>query len=277
MLREQNLFEDLGALPVFAPEKGVAFGVESHGDKIFGRVLVPAELTEGERTPAVLLMHGYPGLERNMDIPYAFRRAGIATAYFSYRGVWGGKGTYNFTHLIEDVETMLDYLRDNAEKLRIDPERIYLVGHSMGGFATLNAIARGAKVRGAVVLAPCDMGMRCIDEPERFATMMLTPKSGYFNLASETDLADDMIAHAAERRFTALADKIPQELPLYFIGGTKDTTVPPEQHIMPLFELLKARGMDVSYESVADGHAFTSHRIWLIRTIFKYIAQMEEK
>lgn len=275
MLREQNLFEDLGALPVFAPEKAVAFGVESHGDKVFGRILIPAEVNEGDRSPVVLLLHGYPGLERNMDIPYAFRRAGIAAAYFSYRGVWGSKGTYNFSHLIEDTETMLDYLRENAERFRIDPERIYLFGHSMGGFATLNAIARGAKVRGAVVLAPCDMGMRCIDEPELFENMMLTPKSGYFNLASESDIADDMRAHAQERRFTALADKIPQDMPLYFIGGEKDTTVPPAQHIMPLLDLLKARGMNVSYTSVSDGHAFTAHRIWLIRTVFKYIEEME--
>ena len=93
MLREQNLFEDLGALPVFAPEKAVAFGVESHGDKVFGRILIPAEVNEGDRSPVVLLLHGYPGLERNMDIPYAFRRAGIAAAYLTAEATAQGLGS----------------------------------------------------------------------------------------------------------------------------------------------------------------------------------------
>ena len=32
-----------------------------HNDSIFGRFLVPAMATDTERTPALVMLHGYPG------------------------------------------------------------------------------------------------------------------------------------------------------------------------------------------------------------------------
>lgn len=276
MLCKERLYADIGETPVVLAERSVNFRVNCGGDDVYARIMLPALMREDERTPCVVLLHGYPGLERNMDIPYALRRAGIACVYFSYRGVWGSKGSYCFSHLIEDTLCMLDHLREKAEKWHLDPEHLYLVGHSMGGFATLNAIARGAKVRGAICISPCDMGMRCIDEPERFADMMLTPRSGYFTMPNESYLEDDTRAHAHEWRFTALADKIPQTMPLRFIGGKKDSTCETETHILPLYNLLKARGMDVTLAEANDGHAYSAHRIWLTNTIFDYIEEMEQ-
>lgn len=277
MLYEERLFADIGDTPVVASERSVNFRVNCHGSDIFARIMLPAVMNEGERAPVALMLHGYPGLERNMDVPYALRRTGIASVYFSYRGVWGSKGDYCFSHLIEDVLCVLDHLREKADKWRIDPERIYLVGHSMGGFAALNAIARGAKVRGAVLISPCDMGMRYLDEPEKFAGMMLTQNSGYFSTPNERYIEDDVAANAKIWRFTALADKIPQEMPLHFIGGKKDTTCPTPTHIQPLYDLLEARGMDITLVEADDGHAYSSHRIWLMKLIFRYIEEMEKK
>lgn len=276
MLCEKYLFADQEeALAV--PASNVALIINSHGSDIYGRILLPALADESERAPVAVMLHGYPGLEQNMDVPPALRRAGIATLYFSYRGVWGSHGYYCFSHLIEDVSSVLEHLRENAEKYRIDPERIYLVGHSMGGFATLNSIARGAKVRGAVVMAPCDMGRRYEDDRDRFDTMMLTQKKGYFNTPDEDYLPGDAAKHAAEWRFTALADKIPQDMPLHFIGGTQDTMTPPEVDIMPLYRLLEARGMDISYAELPAGHTFTAYRTRLTRMIYQRIEAMDKR
>ena len=276
MLNKAYLYQDVDESTMAVPSKSVSFIIDSHGDSIFGRFLLPAMATEAEHAPVLVMLHGYPGLEQNMDMPPVLRRGGIATLYFSYRGVWGSHGYYSFSHLIEDAFTVVNWIRDHAEAYHVDPERIYLMGHSMGGFTALNAIAQGIPVRGAVIMAPCDMAMRHENEPQSFDSMMETAAKGYFRLASQDALREDMEAHYKQWRFDALADKIPQTMPLHFIGGAKDTTVPPKTHIFPLYHLLQARNMDVSYQELDAGHIFTPCRIALTNMVFDLVVKMEQ-
>ena len=106
MMREQYLFEDPAAAAI--PAQNSSLRIDSHGSRIFGRVLMPGADSPETRTPTVVFLHGYPGVEKNLDIPQALRRTGVATVEFSYRGVWGSHGYYCLSHLIEDAETVLD-------------------------------------------------------------------------------------------------------------------------------------------------------------------------
>ena len=54
--------------------------MDSHGDRIFGRYLSPALYKEGERRPVVIMCHGMPGQEQNIDLAQALRRATFASA-----------------------------------------------------------------------------------------------------------------------------------------------------------------------------------------------------
>ena len=100
--------------------------------------------------PVVVLLHGNPGNERNLDLAQALRRAGYATLYFNYRGSWGSGGTFSRTHAIEDVHAALQFVRSPlaAERYRADSTRVALVGHSMGGWLALLAASgdRGSAV-----------------------------------------------------------------------------------------------------------------------------------
>src|ERR1700677_4487771 len=49
----------------------------------------------------VLLLHGFPGNEKNLDLAQAIRRAGWDVVYFDYRGSWGSPGDFSFIHSIE--------------------------------------------------------------------------------------------------------------------------------------------------------------------------------
>lgn len=86
--------------------------------------------------PTVLLLHGLPEIEQNLDCAQSIRRAGWNVLAIHYRGSWGGPGTFTFAHCLEDAAASLDWLQEpaNGERLRIDPQRIVLIGHSMGGF-----------------------------------------------------------------------------------------------------------------------------------------------
>ena len=80
--------------------------------------------------PVVILLHGFPGNEKNLDMAQAIRRDGWDVVYFDYRGSWGSPGDFSFTHSIEDTQAAVAYLRDagNAKKLRAAARETFLKG-----------------------------------------------------------------------------------------------------------------------------------------------------
>src|SRR4051812_36251821 len=94
--------------------------------------------------PTVILMHGLPGNERNLDLAQAVRRAGWNVLTFTYRGAWGSEGDFSISNAIEDARAALGFLRpDEAMRAhRIDPSRLVVAGHSMGGFAAAATVVR---------------------------------------------------------------------------------------------------------------------------------------
>ena len=277
MLFQENLFnEAVESKEAPIPAVNEEINIFSHGDRIFGRVLVPKAKSEDQRFPTVLFLHGYPGTEANIDIVQAFRRAGVCAAYFYYRGVWGSHGYYNFSHLYEDAECVLEHLRNNADQYKVDPDHIYIIGYSMGGFCAMNLLARGANVKGAVLLSPCDLGSRCINKPVRYLLTMDVQKGGYFNVPSESYMDDDVKAHAKEWQFPVLSQQIDPKIPIRFVGGEIDDITPPPIHIFPSMEIMKQRGMDVTYEELPDGHEYAAHRMLLTKTLFQKIMELEQ-
>lgn len=110
--------------------------------------------------PAVILLHGFPGNERNLDLAQDMRRAGWDVLYFNYRGSWGTPGDFSFGHGIEDTAAALAYLRQPAvaKQLRLDPTRIVLIGHSMGGFMAVQAAAADPGIEAFATISAFDMG-----------------------------------------------------------------------------------------------------------------------
>ena len=65
--------------------------------------------------PTLLLFHGFPGNEQNLDLAQAARRAGWHVLTLHYRGSWGSPGTFRFTQNPQDLHAVLTYLRDPAQ------------------------------------------------------------------------------------------------------------------------------------------------------------------
>ena len=52
----------------------------------------------------VVLLHGFPGEERNLDLAHALGRSGWSVLFFHYRGAWGSEGAFSFRNVIGDVK-----------------------------------------------------------------------------------------------------------------------------------------------------------------------------
>jgi acetyl esterase/lipase len=113
-----------------------------------------------EPQPLIVIIHGgsWNGGSKSrlpaMNRWLAAQRYTVAAINYRHAPKW------HFPAPVDDVFFAIDYLRANAQQLRIDPTRIVLVGRSAGGQLALSAAysGRDAAIRGAVgFYAPTDL------------------------------------------------------------------------------------------------------------------------
>jgi hypothetical protein len=253
------------------PPSLVELNFESHDNRLNGH----AYLAEGEGPhPTVVLLHGFPGNERNLDLAQDLRRNGFNVLFFHYRGAWGSEGTYSFTHIIEDVAAATDYLRGHAQALRTDPEKIILIGHSMGGFAALQAAAQDKRIACVAGLAPADLGAIA----KAFETDPLSGE-GFATYADTMQMLAGLTGEAAvaeimtnRETFDAagLAPKLEGKSVL-LIAGDKDTSVPPDSVHVPLVAAYEAQsGIDLTAKVLSGDHSFSWSREELIAEVLHW-------
>ena len=113
----------------------------------------------------MLLLHGCPGLEKNLDLAVRLRDRGWNSLLFHYRGCWGSAGRYDLRTIPRDVTAAVDYL---AGYPRVDPGRIAVLGHSMGGWAALVTAAAEPRLRAVAVYgAAARLGRSLPRSPEQ--------------------------------------------------------------------------------------------------------------
>jgi pimeloyl-ACP methyl ester carboxylesterase len=138
------------------PPSMQSFQIPSHGDKLNAFIYIAAG--PGIH-PTVILLHGFPGNERNLDLAQAIRRSGDNVLFFDYRGSWGTPGSFSFSNSMQDTEAVLAFLRDpaTAARLHADPSNIVLIGHSMGGMIAANIGAHDPTVRATALISAANM------------------------------------------------------------------------------------------------------------------------
>jgi pimeloyl-ACP methyl ester carboxylesterase len=148
--------------------------------------------------PTVILCHGLPGNEKSLDLAQAMRRAGWTVIAFNYRGSWGSPGDYRFAQNLEDAAAVLAFARDpaNAAKLRIDPNRLVIMGHSMGGWVTALTAAKDPELLGAAMISAANLGAFGKAPREQLAAGMKANGQEALAGTSPEIMADELIAKA---------------------------------------------------------------------------------
>ena len=221
--------------------------------------------------PTVVLMHGLPGNEKNLDLAQAIRRAGWNVLTFNYRGSWGSPGTYSFAGNLADARAVLDYARDpaNAATLRIDTRRLVLAGHSMGGWVTALTAAQDPELAGAVMISAADMGGRGA-APGARSIMVKAMAADMESLAgtSPETMADEIIGFSPRLSFNAAVAKGLVGKPLLVL--TSDDGLAPGSD-----QLVKAirddGGTRVTTRHEATDHGWSGKRIALEAAVINWL------
>lgn len=249
--------------------------ISSHGARMNGLVYLAAG--PGPH-PVVIFLHGYPGNEKNLDLAQAARRAGYQAIYIDYRGAWGSGGTFSFTHGLEDVASVLDWVRApaNAAKYQMDISRIALVGHSYGGWLALMSAGREP---GGVCVAALDawnLGGRAgrfaghpDERTEMFDYFRITAGSnGEPIRANAEDLLTEMTANASQWNYLAQANVL-KDHALLSATVTRDGNR--EDHAALEAAINAAGGQQLRSLLYEDDHPFSSHRIALAETLVQWL------
>lgn len=110
-----------------------------------------------EKHPTLLLLHGYPGNEKNLDLAQVVRAHGWNVIYFDYRGSWGSQGRFSFQNCVADIINVVYFCNKYQDPLQIDTSKIVLFGHSMAGWASLKAIQQLPEIKKAFILSAWDI------------------------------------------------------------------------------------------------------------------------
>jgi pimeloyl-ACP methyl ester carboxylesterase len=227
--------------------------------------------------PVLLLLHGFPGNEQNLDLAQAARRAGWNVLTLHYRGSWGSPGSFSFAHCAEDAATAIAYLRSPAAVARgVDPARIVVAGHSMGGIMAARVAADDPAILGAFLIDPADfaaIGRSFADLAQRDSFLVGEVRGDMAPLAGTSEAAImDEVAHAGPAldlvaTMPALAGR-----PLALIGATRGIGFMAEAAATAA-RANGARHLDAA--TLPTDHSFSDMRIALASRLVTWLAQFQ--
>ncbi len=241
--------------------------IPSHGAVINGIVYSPAG---AGLHPTIVICHGLPGNEKNLDLAQALRRAGWNAVTFNYRGSWGSPGSYKFSQNLEDADAVLAYLRvpANAAKLQIDTKRIVLAGHSMGGWVTVMTASHDHALAGAILISAADMGKLGQMQHDKLVAEMADNME---SLATTPEaMANEVAQNSKAFAFANAIDGL-KDVPLLVLSAN-DGLAP---NTDALIDAIQAKGGQKIKAVHADtDHGWSDHRIFLETTIIEWLSKL---
>jgi pimeloyl-ACP methyl ester carboxylesterase len=222
--------------------------------------------------PTIVICHGLPGNEKNLDLAQAVRRAGWNAVTFNYRGSWGSPGSYRFAQNLEDGEAVLAFLRDpaNAAKLGIDTKKIVLAGHSMGGWVTVLTAAHDHGLAGAILISAADMG-RMGEMPHDKLVALTADDMESLAGVTAVSMVDELSSNAKKWEFANAAEGL-KELPLLVLSA--DDGLAPQTDA--LVTAIQAKGgYNVKAVHQATDHGWSDHRIFLEGAVIEWLGKLK--
>jgi diadenosine tetraphosphate (Ap4A) HIT family hydrolase/acetyl esterase/lipase len=253
------------------PADMAAFQLDIQGAKVNAMMY----LASGDQPhPTLLFLHGFPGNETNIDLLQAVRRAGWNALRINYRGSWGSQGKFSFESARADGEAAVAFLLDpaNAAKYHVDPARIVVAGHSMGGFMAADAVAASTRIAGAVLIDSWNIGGRAaeIAKDRKAVVEAMRPDTAPLATTPEALVAEierDAAKLDLEKLTAQIADR-----PVLLIGA-EFAGAPTTRKLAAAARAAGARDLTETY--MATDHSFSDARIALESEVIRWLARFD--
>lgn len=228
--------------------------------------------------PTVILLHGFPGNEKNLDVAQALRRAGFNVLFFHYRGAWGAEGEYRIARLPDDVAAVLGFLRDkkNAGDLRVDREQLSLLGHSLGGFTALAAGSRDPDLVCVGAIAPANPGLwkAGLATGDQNTRRLLAYADSLFMLAGFNGdvMREELAATPMEELDTTGFGPGLGGKSVFLVTGEQDDVTPAAQMHTPVVQAYaKQPDIRLQHHLISGDHSFSWSRTHLTSLILDWM------
>lgn len=125
----------------------------SDGNLLKGHIYYPANFSEGNEYPAIILCHGFAGVKELLLPNFAnnFAKEGFLVFTFDYRGFGeseGDRGVIIPNEQVSDIRNAITYVSSLKE---VDSDKIALWGTSLGGANALVATAKDSRIKSLAV------------------------------------------------------------------------------------------------------------------------------
>lgn len=186
--------------------KGESFLAAPQSDKR-AIAAVPA-LNKGGLGGVVLYLHGNASnVGANVEHAYRFHRLGLSVFVMDYRGYGKSQGDFpSESQVYEDAQLAWDYL---VKQRGINPNQIYIYGHSLGGAIAIDLAVRHPEAAGLIVEGSFTSTRAMVDFQKGLFWMF-------------------PIDFLLTQRFDSLSKVDRLQMPVLFIHGTADNVVPVE-------------------------------------------------
>ena len=237
--------------------EGIIF--QSAGSNLLGALYYGSG---GGPRPTAILLHGIPGVEKNVDLAYALRDAGWNALIFHYRGSWGSEGEYTLAGIPDDVGAAMDEL--TGGKYPVDPERLALIGHSLGGWAAIVRASRDPRVKAAVTIGGVSNMRTWYLSPEQAIEFVRFLKG-----TSATEILSQIRALGTTRNPVDVINEM-RTLPILIVHANPDDSVSIEQA-----QALHAASHGSADLIVIDGadHTFSRHRRQMVERVVDWLSR----
>ncbi len=231
--------------------------------------------------PTMVLLHGFPGNEQNLDLAQAIRRAGWNVLTLHYRGSWGSPGVFSISHVLEDADAAVAFVRrpEIAGKFAIDARRIVLGGHSMGGFASAAHARSDADLLGVVLIDAWNVGatgdnLGKVTGAERAALCLkeFDDLGNSLSGATPASIGEEVVAHRADWNYQSWASGLTRR-PLLVIGASRAGGAENRK----LAAAVTSAGGKVTAVTLTSDHSFQDHRIALAAEVINWLQKLPKK
>lgn len=246
-----------------APAGTIELTIPSEGSLMAGFIYTA---NGKQKHPTLLLLHGYPGNERNLDLGQVVRAHGWNVIYFDYRGSWGSQGQYSFENCVQDVVNVVAFCKKYSDSLRIDTTNIVLFGHSLGGWVCLKALSELPEIKKGFALSAANFYNQFKNMSEvQLKAFAARPNNPYRYFVLNTPM---------EEIYSAIINN------LSYYNLDNDAALADKQFVMidennknkNLSESLRKKNRNYfDYEVWQTDHGFSNKRISLINKVLAFL------